>query len=67
MTDAGHSRSSRPRIRLYVDAPLEPGAPLALDAGQAHYVTRVMRLKVGDAVALFNGRDGEWRAEVVEV
>jgi len=25
-----------------------------------------MRLGVGDAVALFNGRDGEWRAEVVE-
>ncbi|MDP6952956.1 MAG: RsmE family RNA methyltransferase, partial [Alphaproteobacteria bacterium] len=25
---------------------------------------RVMRLGDGDSVALFNGRDGEWRAEV---
>jgi 16S rRNA (uracil1498-N3)-methyltransferase len=25
-----------------------------------------MRLGLGDAVALFNGRDGEWRAEVAE-
>ncbi len=32
--------------------------------GQANYLFNVMRLGTGDAVALFNGRDGEWRAEV---
>jgi 16S rRNA (uracil1498-N3)-methyltransferase len=34
---------------------------------QAHYLFGVMRLGVGDAVALFNGTDGEWRAEVIEL
>ena len=34
---------------------------------QAHYLFGVMRQVVGDAVALFNGRDGEWRARVAAV
>lgn len=52
-----------PKIRLYVDAPLGEGAELTLTA-QAHYLTGVMRRASGDEVALFNGRDGEWRAEI---
>ena len=54
-------------IRLYVPDVLHAGAHVALSAGQAHYLTGVMRQGVGDALALFNGRDGEWRAEVAEV
>ena len=46
--------------RLYVEAPLAPGAPVTLARQQAHYVVNVMRLKAGDALRLFNGRDGEW-------
>ncbi len=53
-------------IRLYVTAPLGPGATVALDAQQAHYVTSVMRLKVGAALAVFNGRDGEWSATLAD-
>ncbi|MSU91313.1 16S rRNA (uracil(1498)-N(3))-methyltransferase [Rhodobacteraceae bacterium 2CG4] len=52
-----------PKIRLYVDAPLGAGAELEL-AAQAHYLTGVMRRGAGDEVALFNGRDGEWRAVI---
>lgn len=37
-----------------------------LQPAQAHYLFGVMRLTVGGTVALFNGRDGEWRARVVE-
>jgi 16S rRNA (uracil1498-N3)-methyltransferase len=48
--------------RLYVDGPLEAGAVLPLDAAQANYLGNVLRLKAGDAVLVFNGRDGEWRA-----
>ncbi|MDQ1848856.1 16S rRNA (uracil(1498)-N(3))-methyltransferase [Gemmobacter fulvus] len=58
MTDA--------KIRLYVDQPLGPGQSVPLTADQAHYLFAVMRLGKGAAVALFNGRDGEWRAEVIE-
>ncbi len=32
---------------------------------QAHYLFSVMRLEVGATVSLFNGRDGEWTAQVV--
>lgn len=50
--------------RLFVEQPLAAGAAFALAPAQAHYVTRVMRRKPGDALSLFNGRDGEWRAEI---
>jgi 16S rRNA (uracil1498-N3)-methyltransferase len=48
--------------RLYVSASLEAGAAVALDRSQAHYLTTVLRLKEGDRVLVFNGRDGEWSA-----
>ena len=50
--------------RLFVDAPLQAGARIALDRGQANYLLNVLRLKGGDSVLIFNGRDGEWRAEI---
>jgi 16S rRNA (uracil1498-N3)-methyltransferase len=51
-------------IRLYVDMPLEAGAAIEATEGQAHYLGGVMRRAVGDAVRLFNGRDGEWGARI---
>jgi 16S rRNA (uracil1498-N3)-methyltransferase len=50
--------------RLFVDAPLEAGASVALDHQQANYLLNVLRLKPGAPVLLFNGRDGEWRSEL---
>lgn len=54
-------------IRLFVDAPLQNGVAVGLSTDQAHYLGRVMRMAVGDGVTLFNGRDGEWRAELAEL
>ncbi|MFP3383384.1 16S rRNA (uracil(1498)-N(3))-methyltransferase [Tritonibacter sp. SIMBA_163] len=54
------------KVRLYVDHPLGAGQTVPLDRDQAHYLFGVMRLAVGARVALFNGRDGEWQAEVAE-
>lgn len=54
-------------IRLFVPHDLAPGATLALDEGQSRYLSAVMRQAVGDAVAVFNGRDGEWRASIATV
>lgn len=51
-------------IRLYVEAPLAAGVEVALAPTQAHYLGTVMRRGAGDTVALFNGRDGEWRAGI---
>jgi 16S rRNA (uracil1498-N3)-methyltransferase len=50
--------------RLYVDASLAEGCAVALDRAQAHYLTGVMRLRSGDRVLVFNGRDGEWSAAI---
>lgn len=52
------------KVRLYVDQPLAAGQPVAVSADQANYLFNVMRLGAGAAVALFNGRDGEWLARV---
>jgi len=54
-------------IRLYVPHDLAPGAELALDHGQSHYLASVMRQGVGDEVLLFNGRDGEWRCAITVI
>lgn len=57
----------RPKVRLYVDQPLGPGQQVALSQDQGHYVANVMRMAQGEAVALFNGRDGEWRARIASL
>jgi 16S rRNA (uracil1498-N3)-methyltransferase len=53
------------KIRLHVAADLGAGQEVALDREQAHYLFGVMRREVGEALRLFNGRDGEWLAEIV--
>ncbi len=50
--------------RLYLEAPLAEGQELALDRDRANYLVNVLRLRRGDGVLLFNGRDGEWQAEL---
>ena len=54
-------------IRLYVTSPLAAAAPVAPTLDQSRYLTQVMRLKAGDDLLVFNGRDGEWRCTVAEV
>src|SRR4051812_17779611 len=50
--------------RLFVEAPLSAGARIGLDRAQANYLLNVLRLREGGSVLVFNGRDGEWRADV---
>ncbi len=52
------------KLRLFVPDLLAEGAKVAPDEGQTHYLLHVMRAREGTRVLLFNGRDGEWRAEV---
>ncbi|MDP5308172.1 16S rRNA (uracil(1498)-N(3))-methyltransferase [Paracoccus spongiarum] len=55
------------KIRLFIDHPLAEGQPVPLEAGQAHYLSGVMRQRAGDRLSVFNGRDGEWSAEIVDL
>ncbi|MGH6988755.1 MAG: 16S rRNA (uracil(1498)-N(3))-methyltransferase [Stellaceae bacterium] len=50
--------------RLYHDAALAAGAGIALGEAETHYLRNVLRLAPGARIALFNGRDGEWWAEI---
>ncbi|MEK6745468.1 MAG: 16S rRNA (uracil(1498)-N(3))-methyltransferase [Pseudomonadota bacterium] len=54
-------------IRLYTKQQLEQSVEITLDSNQAHYLANVMRCNVGDLLSLFNGRDGQWQAEITSV
>jgi 16S rRNA (uracil1498-N3)-methyltransferase len=46
--------------RLHSAADLAAGAVIDLAREQANYLLNVLRLKTGDGILVFNGRDGEW-------
>jgi 16S rRNA (uracil1498-N3)-methyltransferase len=52
--------------RLYVDQPLAARGTVALEGAQVNYLRNVLRLRPGDPVLAFNGRDGEWRTALTE-
>ena len=54
------------KIRLFSTTPLNEGDSLVLPENQSHYVTNVMRQKVGDAVILLNDTDGEWECHILD-
>ena len=55
-------------MRLHVPEPtfIQEGI-YALSDGQAHYLRNVMRKAAGDRVRVFNGRDGDWLATLIEI
>lgn len=52
--------------RLFVEIPLSAGMALPLDGPQAHYLGKVMRVNIGDAVMLCDNATGEWVARVAQ-
>jgi 16S rRNA (uracil1498-N3)-methyltransferase len=53
--------------RIHVPGPLRAGEALTLPDASAHYAARVLRLRPGDAVVLFDGGGGEYAATVDSV
>ena len=53
--------------RLFVSENILSGAELALDGEKARYIGRVLRLRPGDHLAVFNGKDGEFAANVLSI
>ena len=52
--------------RFHCPVPLAAGATLDLPPAAARHV-QVLRLQPGDAITLFNGEGGQWRASVVRM
>jgi 16S rRNA (uracil1498-N3)-methyltransferase len=53
--------------RLHVEASLSAERDIPLPREQSHYLVNVLRLSPGDAVEVFNARDGEWLAYLTHV
>lgn len=53
-------------IRLFVPDDLGSGAEIVLGREATHYIANVMRQAVGGGIAVFNGRDGEWKGLITE-
>ena len=53
--------------RLFCDLPFSPGAEFPLPEAAARHAVTVLRLQPGDALSLFNGTGGEYRATLVAV
>ena len=51
--------------RLYTDSPLQPDQATDLDASAGHYVFRVLKLRAGDPLVLFNGDGHDYAAELL--
>lgn len=52
--------------RFYIDQPLQPG-PLDLPETSAHYISRVLRMQVGDRLQFFDGSGLEYPATLAQV
>jgi len=48
--------------RLFISTEIQPGQELNLDEDQAHYIGRVLRMRAGDQLTVFNGQGGEFSA-----
>ncbi|MEO6697417.1 MAG: RsmE family RNA methyltransferase, partial [Gammaproteobacteria bacterium] len=53
--------------RSYLPIPLQSGAEVTLDARTAQHVVRVLRLKPGAPLILFNGEGGEYVATLSRI
>ena len=58
----GRNTSRTPR--LFVDTELQPRTSVDLPEAAAHHAARVLRLRDGDAVVLFDGHGGEYAAQL---
>jgi len=53
--------------RIYTPGPLASGNDIALASAAANHVARVLRMRVGDAISIFDGNGGEYRSEIARV
>ena len=51
-------------VRLFVDNPLHPGDEIELPESTARHALRVLRLRIGDPVTLFNGDGRQYPARL---
>ena len=53
--------------RLFLEGDLSQGSEIEFSREQAHYLGSVLRKAEGESIRVFNGRDGEWRADIAAI
>jgi 16S rRNA (uracil1498-N3)-methyltransferase len=56
-----------PAPRFFIELPLSVDARVTLPPAVAHHARTVLRLREGDAIVLFNGLGGQYRAQLARV
>lgn len=59
-------RTHKSLPRLYIDTPLSAGVRIVLEREHTNYLLTVLRMKAGEAVIVFNGRDGAWLTRIAD-
>src|ERR1700736_1383727 len=57
----------RASTRVFMDADLQTGLRLTIEGSAGNHIVRVLRLRVGDTLTLFNGHGGEYGGRVEEM
>ncbi|MCP5092748.1 MAG: 16S rRNA (uracil(1498)-N(3))-methyltransferase [Gammaproteobacteria bacterium] len=55
------------RTRLYIAGRYDADSQLELDADKAHYLHRVLRMRVGNSLSVFDGEGCEYNATISEI
>jgi 16S rRNA (uracil1498-N3)-methyltransferase len=53
--------------RVYVEADLRTGQHLTVEGNAGNHIARVLRLRAGDPLTLFNGRGGDYGGTIEEI
>ena len=53
--------------RIYTSQPLQPGAKILLDKNPTHYLSRVLKMKTGNPLLVFNGDGFDYSAEILSI
>ena len=53
--------------RIYLETEFTAHEKVQIDAEQTHYLKQVMRMHAGDRITVFNGRGGEYSAEITHL
>lgn len=53
--------------RIYTPAPITPDSEVIIEGSAANHIGRVLRLRTGDEITLFNGEGGEYPATLTAI
>lgn len=53
--------------RIYIDLPLQLDKKIALSAMASHHINKVLRMRIGQSIIIFNGTGGQYIADITTI